>query len=130
MNSCAIRCFFSAALVSLCASAAFALPASPSQQAEAFAICAGRYAAQATQSTQHTKARADKYVFEDLLAAVLPAAEAYGMPKSHVSNAKFQAWRDHAFLHNDANYAVDPGRKARAAARLARDMAECDALVL
>lgn len=127
---CAIRrgCF--AALLGTLGSAAFALPSSPSQQAEAFAVCAGRYAAQATQSTQHTTPQAHQDVFEDLLDAVLPAAEAYGMPKSHASNAKFRAWRDHAFLHNDANFAVDPGRKARAADRLARDISECDALVL
>ncbi|WP_299874535.1 hypothetical protein [uncultured Sulfitobacter sp.] len=127
---CAIRRYFSTWALLAAASSASALPSSPSQQAEAFAICAGRYAAQASQSTEFTQPRANRAIFEDLLDAVLPAAEAYGMPKTHAANAKFQAWRDHAYLHNDANFATDPGRQARAAARLARDISECDALVL
>lgn len=127
---CAIRRKVCALGLLAAASGASALPSSPSQQAEAFAICAGRYAAQASQSTKFTHPRADRAIFEDLLNAVLPAAEAYGMPKSHAANAKFQAWRDHAYLHNDANFAVDPGRQARAADRLARDISECDDLVL
>ena len=105
-----------------------AFPLSPSQRAEAFATCAGRYAAYAVHSSD--RLNTDKRLFDDLLEAVMPAAVAYGMPRSHVASMKFQAWLDHSSLHNDASYATDPGRKARAAARLARDMAECDALVL
>lgn len=106
-----------------------ALPHSPSQRAEAFATCAGRYAAQDTYWAQQKDSSVERATFDALLDAILPAAVDFGMPESHAANAKFQAWKTHAYLRNDANFAVDALRRNKAAARLARDLADCAALI-
>jgi hypothetical protein len=111
------------------ASGVHALPFSPSERAETFAICAGRYAAQETYWAAQQPASEERKLFEALLEAVMPAAIEYGMPESHAANAMFHAWKTHAYLRNDANFAVDARRKSGAAARLARDMADCRELI-
>lgn len=67
------------------AGAAAALPRSPSQRAQLFATCAGRYSALAEHQrlfdgSASEVADAQKQAFEDLLEAVMPDARDWGMP--------------------------------------------------
>ncbi|OAN73647.1 hypothetical protein A8B82_19225 [Sulfitobacter sp. EhC04] len=106
-----------------------ALPTSPSERAMLFAACAGRFAAQETFWGQQPPADRDSDTFDTLTEAVLPAAIDYGMPPAVAQNAKFNAWRDHAYLRNDAEFSPDDGRRNRARDRLARELAECSDLI-
>lgn len=119
-----------ALLVVACGTSVAATPVSPSERANTFATCAGRHAAAETYWGRVAEGNTQSSTFDALTDAVLPSAVAYGMPASHAADAKFRAWLDHAYLRNDAEFAVDPGRRARARARLDRDLAECSALIL
>lgn len=68
-----------------CAGAVWALPQSPSQRAQLFATCAGRYSAlvehqRLFDGVASEQAEDQKKIFETLLEAVMPHALAWGMP--------------------------------------------------
>ncbi|QFT60344.1 hypothetical protein FIU94_16060 [Sulfitobacter sp. THAF37] len=109
--------------------AAVALPVSPSERATLFAICAGRLSAVETYWGRQPAGARDSATFDTLMEAALPAAIEDGMPLSVAQNAKFHAWRSHAFLRNDAEFSPDQGRRARAHDRLARELRECSDLI-
>ncbi|MEM7471388.1 MAG: hypothetical protein AAF340_08550 [Pseudomonadota bacterium] len=112
-----------------------AIPISPSERAQAFAQCAGRYSAMANHIT-HASAetfetvRSRLAIFDMMLEAVLPAAVAYGMPEKQAANWKFDAWRNHAAILNDANYSFDTRRAENARAASEKMIAECRSLIL
>lgn len=111
------------------AGAAQALPVSPSDRATLFAACAGRLSAQETFWGRSAPGPTDSAIFDTLTEAALPAAVAYGMPPSVAHNAKFHAWRNHAYLRNDAEFSPDAGRRDRARERLSLELRECDDLI-
>lgn len=111
------------------AGSAQALPLTASERAQTFATCAGRFAAEETYWGRTAPGDRDSVTFDALVEAVLPEAIAVGMPRAVASNAKFHAWRTHAYLHNNARFSPDAGRKARAQNRLAREIADCTALI-
>ncbi len=126
ISSCAIRI----ALACLALSGpAQALPTSPSERATLFAACAGRFAAQETFWGRQPDEDRDSDTFDALTEAVMPAAIDYGMPPAVARNAKFHAWRDHAYLRNDAEFSPDQGRRSRARDRLAQELTECSDLI-
>ncbi|MEM6408516.1 MAG: hypothetical protein AAF700_08870 [Pseudomonadota bacterium] len=119
----------------MCAPAVSAIPISPSERAQAFAQCAGRYSAMANHITEASSetfetVRERKALFDMMLEAVLPAAVAYGMPKAQATTWKFDAWRNHAAILNDANYSVDHRRAQNARAASEKMIAECRRLIL
>lgn len=109
--------------------AAGALPVSPSERATIFATCAGRFAAEETFWGSPPPETRDSVTFDALTDAILPAAIDHGMPPAVVQNAKFQAWRVHAYLRNDAEFSPDAGRRTRARDRLGQELAECSDLI-
>lgn len=69
-------------------------------------------------------------LFDLMLDAILPAAIAYGMPERQAANWKFDAWRSHAAILNDANYSLDERRAKSARAASERMIEECRRLIL
>lgn len=124
-----IRPALTAALISAALSAS-AQYLSPSQQALAFATCAGRFLAEESRWGKPMPADSATQMFDSLLDATLPDAVDYGMPPQVAIRTRVQAWRVHAYLRNDARTAEDAVRSARAAAQLERDLESCKALVL
>ena len=123
-----------AAFLTAAPSAQASWPISPSEQARAFAMCAGLYSAQTEHQRQfHGMVSADASaraaLFSSMLEAVLPDAVDYGLPATQAVTWQVQAKAGHAKLLSASVFGMIPerARPARAAAR--RDLEACDRLV-
>ncbi|KAJ55734.1 hypothetical protein ACMU_13690 [Actibacterium mucosum KCTC 23349] len=123
------------ALSVLAAHAAFALPSTPWQQAEMFAVCSGRLSAlsvheQANRKAGHAETEAHRQTFEALLEATMPAAIEHGVPENQAGVWRSNGWVEIAGLLADANYSMDAKRADRAEAELKQRIATCRDMVL
>lgn len=124
-----------AMLIVLGIQAAHALPGSPSERAEVFAICSGRLSAMATRqrALHHPDAHATDRIradFDMLLEATWPAARDYGVPEQMSVLWRSGGWREAAFLMADIQYSGDAYRVAQAEKGLTQRLEACRQLIL
>lgn len=113
-----------AVLIAVTGTYALALPTTPHEQAEVFAICSGRFEAIATRqkALKMPEAARSKHIkdnFDLLLEATLPAALEFGVPESMPEQWRSGGWVEIAGLLADEQYSFDARRS-----RLARDAME------
>ncbi len=111
------------------------LPIQSHQRAEIFAICAGRYAALATnqRGKQLKSASASerfKSDFETLLEAILPDAMRNGVPEGQANRWWSQRWSEMAAHLADMQYSFDTGLVERAQRAVDHRIDECRELIL
>ncbi|MDJ0823333.1 MAG: hypothetical protein QNJ09_16175 [Paracoccaceae bacterium] len=118
----------------LAPTAGLATPQEPAEQAQAFATCAGRYAAQAEhewmRGADGKTARSQRDLFRGLLDAVADDAQAEGVAPSQLIRFRSGAWFAQAQLLQQGFYHVDRKRAARALAQARRQMRVCETLIL
>ncbi|MEX5727023.1 hypothetical protein Ga0609869_000376 [Rhodovulum iodosum] len=124
-----------AVCVVLTASATLALPGTPWKRAEVFATCSGRLAAlavrqKAMENPDWTDTLRQRDMFDMLLDATLPAAQANGVPGGEHLRWRSAGWTDTAVLLADMEYSFDRARVARAEAALDTRIADCTTLLL
>lgn len=123
------------ALSVFAAHAAFALPSTPWQQAEMFAVCSGRLSAlaaheQAMRAPGHAETEQVRITFDMLLEATMPAAIEHGVPEKQARVWRSNGWVEVAALLADASYSLDATRAERAVVNLRRRISDCRAMVL
>jgi hypothetical protein len=111
------------------------IPVSPTQQAQVFAVCAGRLSALTehqwlTDGPASEKTARLRDAFADLLEAVEPEARAAGMPGTSTIAWRVGAKAAERALLDDALFATDPGRRKRAGAAAEANIAACRGLIL
>ena len=121
-------------LVLTFATAAGALPHSPSERANLFASCAGRLLAleehqRLTDGPASEETARLRGIFLDLLDAVLPDAQAYGMPKGYEMQWRVMARAEQRSLLSRAAYASDVSARAPAQTAADRHVAVCKAVI-
>ena len=112
-----------------------AVPASPAQRLEAFATCAGRLSATVEHQWLVDPAASEvtavqRAGFEDLVAAVLPDALAWGVPETMVMHWRVAAKAAQRELLAHATFGTDPRRAAWAGELAAARLAECGGLLI
>ncbi len=123
------------ALLTIMTTAAPAMPTSPSQRAQVFAVCAGRMDALATHKTAMRDAeagrlRAQADDFDLLLDASLPDALNYGVPPELPRQWRAQGWIEIAGHLADSAYSFDPGLAERSEQWMDRKVADCQDMLL
>jgi len=123
-----------ALLLAASSTAAFALPSTPSEQAEAFAICAGRYEAIATHQKAFQLPNADQSAeihdnFQLLLDATLPAALETGIPEQLPVQWHSGGWGEISTLLAAKVYSFDPQQAIRAQQRVEQHLQDCRGLI-
>lgn len=108
---------------------------SPTEQAQAFATCAGRLQALATRQgathdPQSTDTRQKQNGFEDLLDALLPHVSEAGIGAGEAKRWRAYGWSEIAALLRRAQYHEDDRRAHSARADMARRIDTCTRMIL
>lgn len=130
-----------AALALLCAASASApagatpFPVSPVERALVFSACAGRFSAAAEFSYLFPDRDAGaslhrRELFLEMLAAVMPAAQAAGLPPEMSMSVRIEAKAAQRDLLHRAAFSFDPLAAEPAEAASAQFLADCEALIL
>lgn len=111
------------------------MPASPTERLQLFATCAGRLSALEEHqrlfdgpASERTAAR--KRAFDDIIAAMIPAAVDYGMPRMQALAWQVDAKMAHAVLMQQATFGTDDIRRRNAAQTVEIRLSDCDGLLL